>query len=185
MNAATHASPPPPSHGQLHLLVLVVALLALPFTVAAGLFYGGWQPERTANRGTLVVPPVPLPLADLQPVIDPQGRWLLVLAAGGDCAAACLARIDELRRVQVSLYKEMNRVRRLVLVDGSPSIELAELGRQQPDLLIARRPENWERVSAIHVLDPQGRLVLDYAIDAPPRDIRSDLERLLKAGRNG
>lgn len=182
MNTAAYPSPPA---GQLRLLLLVVALFALPFTVAAGLFYGGWQPERTANRGVLVVPPVALPLADLQPAVDPQGRWLLVLAAGHDCPADCLRRIDELRRVQVSLYKEMNRVRRLVLVDNPFSAELAELARQQPDLLIARRPESLGRLSAIHVLDPQGRLVLDYATDTPPRDIRSDLERLLKAGRNG
>lgn len=182
MNAAAHPAPPT---GQLHLLLLVVTLFALPFTVAAGLFYGDWQPERTANRGVLVVPPVALPLADLQPAVDPQGRWLLVLAPGRDCPADCLRRIDELRRVQVSLYKEMDRVRRLVLVDGQPSAELAAIGRQQPDLLIARRPASWSRLDAVHVLDPQGRLVLDYPTDAPPRDIRSDLERLLKAGRNG
>ena len=182
MNTVAHPAPPT---GQLRLLVLVIALFALPFAVAGGLFYGGWQPERTANRGALVVPPVALPLADLQPAVDPQGRWLLVLAAGGDCTATCLRRIDELRRIQVSLYKEMNRVRRLVLVDGLPPAELVALGQQQPDLLIVRRPASWARLAAIHVLDPQGRLVLDYAEDAPPRDIYSDLERLLKAGRNG
>lgn len=185
MNTAAHTVLPAQPTGQLRLLVLVIALFALPFTVAGGLFYGGWQPERTANRGALVVPPVALPLADLQPVVDPDGRWLLVLAAGRDCTAGCLQRIDELRRVQVSLYKEMNRVRRLVLIDGLPSTELAALARQQPDLLIARRPASWARLNAIHALDPQGRLVLDYGADAPPRDIRSDLERLLKAGRNG
>lgn len=182
MNALAHPAPPA---GQWRLLLLVVALFALPFTVAGWLFYGGWQPERTANRGTLVVPPLALPLADPQPSVDPQGRWLLVLAAGRDCAADCLRRIDELRRVQVSLYKEMNRVRRLVLVDDLPSAELAALGQRQPDLLIARKPASWARLAAVHVLDPQGRLVLDYGVDAPPKDIRSDLERLLKAGRNG
>ena len=180
MNTVAHPAPPT---GQLRLLVLVVALFALPFSVAGGLFYGGWQPAQTVNRGTLVVPPVALPLTDLQPAVDPQGRWLLVLAAG-DCAADCLQRIDELRRIQVSLYKEMDRVRRLVLVDGQASAELTALARQQPDLLIARRPASWARLAATHVLDPQGRLVLDYTADAPPRDIRSDLERLLKAGRN-
>lgn len=182
MNTLPHPAPPT---GQLRLLALVIVLLTLPFAVAAGLFYGGWQPERTANRGALVVPPLPLPLADLQPAADPQGRWLLVLAAHGDCAADCLRRIDELRRIQVSLYKEMDRVRRLVLVDGLPSAELAALAKQQPDLLIASRPASWDRLTTLHVLDPQGRLVLDYATDAPARDIRSDLERLLKAGRNG
>ncbi|MCG2577437.1 hypothetical protein LZ012_10575 [Dechloromonas sp. XY25] len=185
MNTAAHPVPPAPPTGQLRLLVLVVALFALPFSVAGGLFYGGWQPERTANRGFLVVPPVALPLAELQPVVDPQGRWLLVLAGGRDCAADCLRHVDELRRVQVSLYKEMNRVRRLVLVDNEPSAELTALARQQLDLLIARKPASWARIDAIHVLDPQGRLVLDYTVEAPPRDIRSDLERLLKAGRNG
>lgn len=181
MNALAHPVSPP-SHWRLFLLV--GTLFALPFAVAAGLFFGGWHPEKTANRGTLVMPPLPLPLTDLKPAFDPQGRWLLVLNAGDECSADCLRHIDELRRVQVSLYKEMNRVRRLVLVDNPFSAELAALARQQPDLLIARRPQSWGRLSAIHVLDPQGRLVLDYATDAPPRDIRSDLERLLKAGRN-
>ena len=185
MNTATHPAPSAPPAGQLRLLLLVLLLCALPFSVAAGLFYGGWQPERTANRGSLVVPPLHLPLHDLQPAIDPQGRWLLVFSAGHGCQTECLQRIDELRRVQVSLYKEMNRVRRLVLIHDQPSPELSALERQQTDLLIARRPASWEKLDAIHLLDPQGRLVLNYSADAPARDIRIDLERLLKAGRNG
>ena len=39
------------------MLLLVVSLLALPFVIAAGLYFVGWQPARTIHHGHLHSPP--------------------------------------------------------------------------------------------------------------------------------
>lgn len=178
------------------MLLLVVALLALPFVVGGGLFVAGWQPSRTVNHGRLLTPPVPLPATGLVaadgrplPTADLGGRWLLLLAAGDACTADCLARIEEMRRIHVSLYKNMPRLRRVVLATGVDPA-LAAVAGKQPDLAIASAPRGWlplptPAVATLYVVDPQGRLVMEYdpAVDA--RAVRSDLERLLKFAWNG
>ena len=39
----------PPRRNGLPMLLLVVSLLALPFVIAAGLYFVGWQPARTVQ----------------------------------------------------------------------------------------------------------------------------------------
>ena len=72
------------------MLALVVGLLALPFVIAGGLYFLGWQPARTGNHGQIVSPPLPLPASGLR---SPDGRplataalqdkWLLLLNGNG------------------------------------------------------------------------------------------------------
>jgi hypothetical protein len=178
------------------MLMLVAALLALPFAVGGGLFVAGWHPSRTVNHGRLLTPPLPLPATGLvaadgrpMPTGELAGRWLLVLAAGDACAAECFARIDEMRRIHVSLYKNMPRLRRVVLAaDIAPA--LASVASSQPDLVVANAPRGWlpatpPGATALYVVDPQGRLVMEYGPDTDARAVRSDLERLLKFAWNG
>ena len=40
-------------------LFLVIALLALPFVVAATLYLTGWRPAKAGNHGELLDPPRP------------------------------------------------------------------------------------------------------------------------------
>lgn len=176
MNASSLNPPRPPGR----FLALVVGLLLLPFVLAGALYASGWQPARLNHHGRLVEPPQQLP-----PLVrSDDGRWLLVYAPGASCEAACLQRIDELRRVQVALYKDMGRLRRVVLLDNAPSAALNRLAEQQPDLVLAPRPPGWPALQGIQLIDPQGWRVLDYADDVGARELRSDLERLLKPGRN-
>ncbi|NJD24259.1 MAG: hypothetical protein FIB06_02530 [Betaproteobacteria bacterium] len=195
MSASAAIAAQRPGNGR-RMLLLVAALLALPFLVGGGLFVAGWQPARTVNHGRLLTPPVPLPATGLVaadgrplPTADLAGRWLLLLPVGDSCNAACLARIDEMRRIHVSLYKNMPRLRRVVLATGIDPA-LASLAGSQPDLVVASAPRAWLPVappgaSALHVVDPQGRLVMEYAPDTDARAVRSDLERLLKFAWNG
>ncbi len=78
------------------MLLLVVSLLALPFVIAAGLYFVGWQPDRApATTGTCTArrwpcPPAGLRTADGQalPTGELGGKWLLVLSGSGPCDAA-------------------------------------------------------------------------------------------------
>lgn len=196
MNAML-ATTPRTSRNGLPMLALIVGLLALPFAIAAGLYYAGWQP-RTGQHGELLVPPRPLPANGLQrtdgqplPTAELHGKWLLALSLDGPCDDDCLRRIDEMRRIQVSLNKDMGRLRRLVL--GRPGADpgLAAAARQQPDLLTAVAPAGWlgdTRPAAgrrLHLVDPLGRRVIDYPSTVAPKDVRADLQRLLKFAWSG
>lgn len=188
---------PSPRNGRL-MLALVAGLLALPFVIAAGLYFGGWKPARSIAHGHLLTPPQALRAsglvgADGQPVptAELQGKWLLVMRLDAPCAAECAARIDEMRRIQVSLYKEMGRLRRVVLTPQPAAPELAAARQRQPDLLVLGAPAGWLGAGAdpapyrLHIVDPQGRRVIDYPPEVSAKELRTDLERLLKFAWTG
>lgn len=194
MSAATL---PSPRNGRL-MLLLVAGLLALPFAIAAGLYFGGWKPARSIEHGRLLAPPQPLPAtglfrADGQAVssAELQGKWLLVMHLDGPCAEACATRIDEMRRIQVSLYKEMGRLRRVVLAAQPGDPEIAAAYQRQPDLLVLGAPAGWldagpdKVLYRLHIVDPMGRRVIDYPPEVDAKALRTDLERLLKFAWTG
>jgi len=170
-------------------LLLLVGLLVSPFVVASALYWSGWQPGG-APRGQLLQPPRPLP-ATFPALAD--GRWLLVVAGAGPCAEQCEQLLDESRRIQVALYKQMPRLSRLWLGDVAIATE-ARLHQRQPDLATMPASTSMPEVRQafelnvghrpylIYLMDPQGRLVLRYQADAPPGDILKDLQRLLRYG---
>lgn len=195
------AAPPVRPRSGLPMLALIASLLALPFVIALGLYLIGWQPARTSNHGTLLKPPQPLPASGLltsdgQPLATStlHGKWLLILAGRGACDAACSGRIDEMRRIQVSLNKQMGRLRRVVLTDTTSDSTLKNFHQQQPDLVLAAAPALWlpceekpEDGSAyrLYVADPEGKLIISYAPDVAGTGVRADLERLLKYSWTG
>ena len=194
----TSIRPSPAPRNGLPMLALVVGLLVLPFAIAGCLFLFGWQPARTINHGQLLNPPLPLPASGLQTAdgqmlatVDLGGKWLLLLNGSGPCDAECTGRIDEMRRIQVALNKDMGRLRRVVLSDQMSDAEFSAARQRQPDLLVAAAPQNWLPGATgntgyrLHIVDPQGRLVMDYPADAAAKDVRADLERLLKFAWNG
>ncbi len=179
-------------------LLLATGALMLPFFLGAALYFSGWRPAQTGNRGELLQPPVAFPAAqfvgaDGSPLTGAAltGKWTLLLAGRGPCDTACTGRIDEMRRIQVSLNKEMGRLRRLVLSDDAAQPAFAAAHAVQPDLRVAGSREFWPAALApepgyrLYVIDPQGNLMLRYAADAPGQDVRKDLEHLLKFAWTG
>lgn len=171
-------------------LALVVGLLMLPFVLGAGLYYSGWQPVRSGNHGHLLQPAPALGLAG-DVAGETAGKWLLILAGNGPCGSECARRIDEMRRIQVSLNKDMGRLRRLILTSAADVPTLSAARVAQPDLLVAILPGTAPAVMGIpdgyrlYVADPQGNVVLQYPPDAPAKGVRADLDRLLKFAWTG
>lgn len=201
MTSATLQTTPRKGNG-LPMLALVVGLLALPFAIAALLYFVGWQPERSGNHGQLRNPPAPLPASGLKipdgrplATVELQDKWLLLLDGKGQCTADCVGRIDEMRRIQVSLNKDMGRLRRVVLSDRITDPEFAAALQRQPDLVLASAPPHWLPGSGkdaednagyrLHIIDPQGNLIMDYPADISAKGVRGDLERLLKFAWTG
>ncbi|GAB2182240.1 hypothetical protein DLREEDagrD3_24630 [Denitratisoma sp. agr-D3] len=165
-------------------LLLIVGLLVSPVVVASVLYLSGWQPGGQPN-GELLQPAQSLTL----PAELINDRWMLVVAGNGPCTAQCEKLLEESRRVHVALYKQMPRVARLWLSDDAKAIAAdgARLKQAQPDLLSAALPTWGERSDSatdrryrLYLMDPKGRLVMRYPVDAAPKGILKDLERLLR-----
>lgn len=169
-------------------LLLTLLIFLTPILVGGGLYLSGWRPAKTSNHGELVQPPQAVPLAALGAEVAAKagGKWLLVIAGDAPCAADCVALAGHTRAVQVSLNREMGRIRRIVLADA-PSQALASLQEQQPDLLVAVANPAWRDIlkaggkHRLFVVDPAGNLMMQYAPETDPKGVRADLERLLKS----
>lgn len=188
----------PQKRNSLPMLMLVVGLMAMPVIIAAGLYFIGWQPERTGNQGHLVNPPLPLPASGLKTTdgsplatAELHDKWLLLLSGSGQCVANCIQRLDEMRRIQVSLRRDMGRLRRVVLTDQATDPQFVAIIRQQPDLVLAVAPPRWLPNSAdesgyfLHIIDPRGNLIMTYPADIAAKGVQGDLERLLRFAWNG
>ena len=169
------------------MLALIVGLLALPFAIGAGLYFGGWQPPRISPHGHLLNPPRVLPELTLRSTGRNAEKWKLVLHVRGPCAAECLARIDEIRRIHVALYKNMSHLSRVVLTDQPNDPALLALREAQPDLIVqtVQSDKLADIADPLLLVDPQDHLVMTYPTDASPQGVRADLERLLKYAWTG
>lgn len=174
---------PDPRPGR-RMLLLLAAVLALPFVIAAALIFSGWRPAAAPHYGELLPPSAPLALDDLQILAGLEksalaGRWLLVAVEPQACAAECVRRLDALRRLHVALYKAMPRVRRVLLAPDAPSLD-------QPDLTVAA-PASWPTLErpGIYLVDPRGQAVLHYEPDAGQRAMLKDIKRLLRYSWTG
>lgn len=182
-------------------LLLVTALLALPFAVAVGLYWFEWRPAKLANHGQLIEPPQALPEDGLQlidgkplPTSELRRKWTLVMVNDVPCATPCQEDLHQIRQVQVALNKEMLRLRRVLL--GSSVAELradpalAALQRRYPDLIIAapvagEQGEPWRTIlngagHRFYVVDPLGNVMMRYPERPQMQGMLRDLERLLK-----
>lgn len=187
MNAELKADTATPPITQLtpgrRALLLTLLAFLLPLTIGGGLYWSGWRPAKTGNHGELILPPKPVPVASLSD--GTTGKWLLLLAGDGACEAECIAQLKTLRSIQVSLGREIDRMRRIVLTN-SESDALKALRADQPDLIVSRPTPDWNTALTagpryrVFLVDPAGNLMMQYAPEAEPKGIRADLERLLK-----
>ena len=175
-------------------LLLLVAVFSFPFLTALALYSSGWRPPSAAPHGRLLAEPTRLTWQTLQPVeglsaARLDGRWALVLATRGACDAACAARLDSLRRIQVATNKHATRIARLWLVSDR---EVARTVTALPPDLVVAAPGDaaWADLlpltgDRLLVVAPTGQAVLDYPNEFDARGVLRDLERLLKYSWSG
>ncbi|MEO8460922.1 MAG: hypothetical protein ABI451_10355 [Dokdonella sp.] len=173
-------------------LIAVFLLFFLPVVGSYVLFLNGWRPGHLRNYGELVSPAQALSDLTLNYADgtrfdwkDPDHeRWTLLGLTGPDCATQCLAKLDELRRVRLSLAQKIDKLR-VVVVDAT--LTPAQMDSLQPLLLVrdsdlhlsALRPSQPDQVSAA-LVDPEGYLALRYAAGYDGNGLRKDISRLLR-----
>ena len=172
-------------------LILIVLLFATPLLIAIVLHMSGWRPHDTRNYGELIEPPQDLSaarfvLADGADLAwkDAEWSWTAFVLTGPGCAEKCIERIDELRRVRVSLNQNAPRVRIIVLDQGLAPETLAALAPVQlasdaGARLAALHPAAADEVAVV-LADPHGFLALRYPVGYDASKLRKDLAKLVK-----
>lgn len=182
-------------------ILLVIAVLLMPFALAFGLYWFEWRPATLGNHGELIQPPQALPETGLsQPDGSPlpsaalRGKWVLVLLSNGSCDTRCQEDVRQMRQVQVALNKEMGRLHRLLLGNSVSDLAtdpaLPELRKSYPDLVFSapdasKEGDIWRRAldgtrHRFYVIDPLGNVMMRYTENPDMQGMRKDLERLLK-----
>ena len=195
---------PPPWRQRLFLL-FVIACFVVPLA-AAWLLVGHWRPEGSVQHGELLNPARPLPDLRFDSVdgrlLDGaglRGRWVLAyVGSAAECDARCRTGLYDMRQVRLALGKDMERVKTVLLLDGTPETGLRQWlavehaattvgaadGSTRNALLQAfdrpGRAGDW-----IYLLDPLGNLLMRYPVDTEPRGLLEDLQRLLKWSKIG
>lgn len=196
---------PGTSQRQRIMFLLLVVVFAAPFVVAWYLFnftqvgHGG----AGGSHGQLVIPPRPLPEAEL---LDPGGsqeravlryKWTLLYLVSGPCEQECLAALYRMRQLRLALGRQAHRVQRVLVVYGNfpPDLPAALLQEYPGQLVMAgsavdgddpgrsfRLSETDDPLAAgrLYVVDPMGNLMLAYPAGTEPGGIIDDLRRLLK-----
>ena len=172
-------------------LILIVLLFAAPILIAYLLNAAGWRPSGMRNYGTMVDPPrdltqahFVLPNGQTLPWKDADWSWTMFALTGPDCAKKCLERIDELRRVRLTLNQNSYRVRVVVLdttlaADALAALAPVESARDADAKLADLRPASPDEV-AVALVDPHGFLILHYPTGYDANLLRKDLARLIK-----
>lgn len=172
------------------MLLLLFIFFAAPLLLVLLMHQYDWHPQGS-SRGEMLAPhPLSLP-PDLQntsgaPVSKAiwDARWSMVLVST-DCAADCQQRLHQMRQLQVSLAKDVERVQRVLVASQAP---VQVLLAQYPDLHIFHQPasaiaalqQQFVRGPGLYLVDPLGNVMMFYAPELPAADIRKDMTRLLR-----
>lgn len=173
------------------ILLAIVAIGVLPLLAALYFRYVS-PPEVIATVGQ-PLEPVRLPFellqrTDGQKLEHPEvgGKWLVVLAAPGNCDERCQHALYLTRQARTAQGRNVARIDRLWLVtDGvTPA---AEMMAAHPDLILIRATDGrvlqllggGER-RYINLVDRRGLLVFRYSDDPEPKAFIRELGKLIK-----
>lgn len=182
-------------------LLALLAVFAAPMLLAWWFTSGsdGWRPDSSVARGELLEPTrdasamqfqavgAPAGSGAAQTLLQPYGKFTLLVMGTGPCEQACRELVDLQGRLWLLLGRKTDRVRPVVLSDRR--IALPELidGTRVPQQLLLGQPADIERLTAgrpgyeLYVADYRGHVVLRYATKGEEAGVLKDLKRLLRA----
>ncbi len=180
-------------------LIFCIPLLAAWFAYSNGLFLSG----RTTNRGTLLIPPISIQTLDLKDKENQQvasllrGKWWLLYLTAQPLDAESQRNLYYMRQIRQATGKNRDRVARAIVTVQESSNTSAQLAKQFPGtaffIISPEKIAGLEKATkklalargSLYLVDPLGNIMMSYALDAPPKGILKDLERLLKVSQIG
>ncbi len=172
------------------LLIVIVVLFFGGLLLAGALRFSGWQPSHLVNKGELLQP-----YGDLRSVTltrangsaydwqhDGERIWRVIVPAER-CGNACAPLATRVDRVWRLLGHNADQVQILwvgVYPVGAPKPDTLRLLAPSPALLAALPRHADAKGVPVYVMDPNGFVILRYAPDSEPGDLRADLAKLLR-----
>ena len=168
---------------------------------SSAMFYSGYTPEGTVNKGTLM--PEPIQLSELRmdinsgPLKDEfPGKWSIVQFVSGDCQDKCWDTLYSSRQINIRLAKDSDRVvRYLINVDASnlSNISLEKIKNEYPLLNIGEIDSvslpsvitEKLQESPYILFDPLGNGILIYDSTLPSGELLKDLKKVLQNSKIG
>ena len=193
------------------LKLVILALCFLGPLAIAWLWYANvddWRPggAGAGSHGDLFQPARPLENVALVDAdghsLDGelfQGRWTMVYIGARQCDERCQDRLYYTRQIRTAMGREIHRVQRLYLLPEWPREETLEARLeghadlkvavpQDSDWLAQFRHQGSEHpvgADRIYIVDPLGNIVMSFSPEVDPRDLRDDLNHLLRVSRIG
>ena len=168
---------------------------------SSAMFYSGYTPEGTVNKGTLL--PEPIQLSDLKlnvesgPLVDEYpGKWSIVQFVSGDCEEKCWDTLYSSRQINIRLAKNSNRVvRYLINIDQNnlskesivkieEEYPLLNTGKINADL-VPSSISNKLKDSPYILFDPLGNGILIYDSTLPSGELLQDIKKVLQNSKIG
>jgi len=196
------AANPKAAKGKKTFLFLALVFV-LPFTLAFTLHLLDIRPGGK-SFGSLIAPVVTLDIPTFNTTkggtFDAdqwQKIWTLVMVDGASCPEACEQNVDKLNRVHRTLYKDIDRVQRVLLLKNDiDAARIEQLQIKFPELIVLPVKEAAQQqfvahfdqaapAGSIYLVDPHGNLMMHYPQAAEPKGMRKDMKRLLKTSWGG
>ena len=168
---------------------------------SSALFYSGYTPDGTVNKGTLLS--VPIQLSELKldvksgPLQDEfPGKWSIVQFVSGDCQEKCWETLYSSRQINIRLAKDSSRVVRYLINIGKNNLStesLEKISEEYPLLNIGNIESNFvptaisERLkdSPYILFDPLGNGILIYDSSLPSGELLKDIKKVLQNSKIG
>jgi hypothetical protein len=189
---------------------LVLLVCAAPMIASYFTFYV-IKPEKRNNYGAFIdarTHPIPAALhtttLDGKPVAleQFQGKWVMLMAAPGDCPEACRKQLFAMRQLRTMQGKEMDRVERVWLITDRQPLDTLVIREYDGTHMLRADPQaiaGWLPVDAgtdvtdhIYMIDPLGHLMMAFPKDPKPaqthehmKKVYKDINKLLKASSIG
>ena len=184
---------------------LVASLIFLtPIIVlfaSSALFYSGYSPQGTVNKGTLLSEPIQLSELQLDVVSGPlkdefPGKWSIVQFVSGDCTEKCWETLYSSRQINIRLAKNSDRVVRYLINVGANNLSnqsIKKISEQYPllntgiikgDLLPLSVTKKLQDSPYI-LFDPLGNGILIYDSTLPSGELLEDIKKVLQNSKIG
>ena len=183
--------------------LLIVMIFVLPFVVSNHLYKKHLSGEKlnTTNYGSFINPIVSLQDTSFFDITTNSRKynsldrkWYLIYITNPNCSDSCQNDIYLLRQINIALGKDMERVKRIVLLNDDTKTNLGkELQIKYPNLIVVSNQSSSftkvlnkvKRNLNLFLVDPNGNVILGYNENFEGKKLLKDIKKLLKLSKIG
>ena len=168
---------------------------------SSAMFYSGYTPEGTVNKGTLLSEPIQLSDLKLKVTSGPlenefPGKWSIVQFVSGDCTEKCWETLYSSRQINIRLAKNSDRVVRYLINIGENNLSSESINKIKDEYPLLNTGEiNTDLVptsiskklidSPYILFDPLGNGILIYDSTLPSGELLQDIKKVLQNSKIG